>query len=66
MTQYVPGPIATRKVAILVAEGFDAAGVAALVKALAAAKAPAAVSSGRDSAPCAATTARHPSRSSRS
>ena len=36
MTTHVPGPIATRKVAVLVAEGFDAAGVAALSKALAA------------------------------
>ena len=35
MTVHVPGPIATRKVAVLVAEGFDAAGVAALSKALA-------------------------------
>jgi catalase len=36
MTRFVPGPITTRKVAILVAAGFDAAGVAAVVKALAA------------------------------
>ena len=35
MTIHVPGPIATRKVAVLVSEGFDAAGVAALTKALA-------------------------------
>jgi catalase len=35
MTTYVPGSIATRKVAILVANGFDGAGVAAIVKALA-------------------------------
>jgi catalase len=35
MTTYVPGPIATRKVAVMVAEAFDAAGVAALVNALA-------------------------------
>ena len=34
MTAHVPGPIATRKVAVLVADGFDAAGVAALSKAL--------------------------------
>ena len=37
MTVHVPGPIATRKVAILVAPEFDAKDVAALVKALAAA-----------------------------
>jgi catalase len=36
MTVHVPGPIATRRVAVLIAEGFDAAGVAALSKALAA------------------------------
>jgi catalase len=35
MDVHVPGPIATRKVAVLVAEGFDASGVAALSKALA-------------------------------
>jgi catalase len=35
MTGYVPGPIATRKVAILVADGFDSAGVAAVQRALA-------------------------------
>ncbi len=35
MTAHVPGPITTRKVAVLVADGFDAAGVAALIKALA-------------------------------
>jgi catalase len=35
MTTSVPGPIATRKVAILVAPGFDAAGVATFEKALA-------------------------------
>ena len=34
MTNHVPGPIATRKVAILVAEGFDATGVTALRKSL--------------------------------
>ena len=37
MTVHVPGPIASRKVAILVAPEFDAKGVAALVKVLAAA-----------------------------
>ncbi|MEJ7697209.1 MAG: DJ-1/PfpI family protein [Candidatus Limnocylindrales bacterium] len=36
MAGFVPGSIATRKVAILVAPKFDGAGVAALVKALAA------------------------------
>jgi catalase len=36
MTTYIPGPITTRKVAILVANGFDGVGVAAIVKALAA------------------------------
>jgi catalase len=36
MTNHVPGPIATRKVAILVAEQFDAAGVRILQRALAA------------------------------
>ena len=36
MTTHVPGPIATRKVAILVADEFDGAGVATVVKALAA------------------------------
>jgi catalase len=36
MTAHIPGPIATRKVAVLIADGFDAAGVAALSKALAA------------------------------
>ena len=35
MTTHVPGPIVTRKLAILVADGFDSAGVAAVVKALA-------------------------------
>jgi len=34
MTQFVPGPIATRKVAMLVADRFDGAGVAAMMKAL--------------------------------
>jgi catalase len=34
MRSHVPGPIATRKVAILVADGFDAAGVAAITAAL--------------------------------
>ena len=36
MTTHVPGPITTRKVAILVADGCDGAGVAAVAKALAA------------------------------
>jgi catalase len=36
MTQYVPGPIVTRKVAILVKEGLDGAGASAMVAALAA------------------------------
>lgn len=35
MTAYLPGSIATRTVAILVADGFDGAGVATIVKALA-------------------------------
>jgi pimeloyl-ACP methyl ester carboxylesterase len=35
MAQYAPGPIATRRVAILVAEGFDGAAVSAVVKGLA-------------------------------
>ena len=35
MTSHVPGPIATRKVGILVAARFDGAGVASMVKALA-------------------------------
>jgi catalase len=35
-TTYLPGPIATRKVAVLVAEGFDGAGVAEVTKRLAA------------------------------
>jgi len=34
MTSHVPGPIATRKVAILVADEFDAKGVAMVLKAL--------------------------------
>ncbi|MEO8457169.1 MAG: catalase [Chloroflexota bacterium] len=34
MTSFVPGSIATRKVAILVAEEFDGAGVAAMIRAL--------------------------------
>jgi catalase len=34
MATQVPGPIVTRKVAVLVADGFDATGVAALSKAL--------------------------------
>jgi catalase len=34
MAQHVPGPIATRKVAVLVNEKFDAAGVAAMLSAL--------------------------------
>ncbi|MBA2719178.1 MAG: catalase [Chloroflexi bacterium] len=36
MRAQVPGPITTRKVAVLIADGFDAVGVAALSKALAA------------------------------
>ena len=36
MTNYVPGPITTRKVALLVADGCDGAGVKAVVNALAA------------------------------
>ena len=36
MARFAPGPIATRKVAILVTPGFDGAGVAALVAGLAA------------------------------
>ena len=36
MTAHLPGPIATRKVAVLIADGFDATGVAALSKGLAA------------------------------
>ena len=35
MATHAPGPIATRKVAVLVAEGFDAVGVASLSKSLA-------------------------------
>ena len=36
MTAHVPGPIATRKIAVLIADGFDATGVATLSKGLAA------------------------------
>ncbi|CAN5565416.1 catalase HPII [soil metagenome] len=36
MAHYAPGPIATRKVAVLVAEGFDRAGVTTLTRRLAA------------------------------